>query len=80
MSGKSIDSTPPELIHFAVNKPKGYICSSVEAGGAGGRTQGAGKRAIDILEPWIAAWKVKNKSAVSHQRGQYRLLWIRLMG
>jgi len=41
-----------------VNKPKGYICSSVET------QEGRGKRAIDLLEPWLAEWIKRNEKNV----------------
>lgn len=40
--------------YFALNKPKGYICSSADV-------SGRGRRAVDLLEPWLEGWKRKSK-------------------
>jgi 16S rRNA U516 pseudouridylate synthase RsuA-like enzyme len=41
------------LCHFAVNKPVGYICSNV--------SKQPGKRAVDLLQPWLDQWQQKHK-------------------
>jgi len=40
--------------YFAVNKPKGYICSNSPL------IDKQGKRAIDLLEPWLEGWRKEN--------------------
>ena len=47
-----------ELYYFAVNKPKGYICSSVASEGR------EGKCVVDLLETFIKEWKDKNAEQV----------------
>ncbi|GLC68305.1 hypothetical protein PLESTF_000675000 [Pleodorina starrii] len=42
------------LYYFAVNKPKGYICSSSDV-------SGRGKLAVDLLGPWMEQWRRANK-------------------
>lgn len=51
-------SEAPNLYYFMVNKPKGYICSNTEM------NEGQGKRAIDLLEPWLAEWTRRNEKNV----------------
>ncbi|GFR51956.1 hypothetical protein Agub_g14478 [Astrephomene gubernaculifera] len=46
---------PDSLCYFAVNKPKGYICSSADVGGRG-------KLAIELLQPWLAQWRREHKN------------------
>lgn len=59
VSGKKLAvSTAPKLYYFMVNKPKGYICSSVET------QEGRGKRVVDLLEPWLADWGRRNTEKV----------------
>jgi len=41
------------LCYFAVNKPAGYICSNV--------SKQPGKRAVDLLQPWLDSWQLKHK-------------------
>lgn len=43
-----------ELHYFAVNKPPGYICSSVS-------DRAPGKRAVDLLQPWLDGWQQQHK-------------------
>ncbi|GLI63482.1 hypothetical protein VaNZ11_006459 [Volvox africanus] len=40
------------LYYFAVNKPKGYICSSADVNGR--------KLAVELLSPWLAQWRKAN--------------------
>ncbi|GIL66228.1 hypothetical protein Vafri_19759 [Volvox africanus] len=40
------------LYYFAVNKPKGYICSSADVNGR--------KLAVELLSPWLAQWRRSN--------------------
>ncbi|KAG2427628.1 hypothetical protein HXX76_012279 [Chlamydomonas incerta] len=42
------------LFYFAVNKPKGYICTNSDP-------DGRAKLAVDLLEPWLNTWKRNNK-------------------
>lgn len=39
--------------YFAINKPKGYICSSVASEGH----EDTGRLVIDILRPWVENWR-----------------------
>lgn len=43
--------------YFAVNKPPGYICSNTSA-------KSPGKRAVDLLTPWLDDWQKRHP--VSH--------------
>lgn len=51
-------SKAPKLFYFMVNKPKGYICSSIET------QEGRGKRAIDLIDPWLKEWSRRNAEQV----------------
>jgi len=44
-----------EMFYFAVNKPKGYICSNK----ASLEHESAGRLAIDLLEPYLVRWAKK---------------------
>ncbi|KXZ55145.1 hypothetical protein GPECTOR_3g295 [Gonium pectorale] len=44
---------PEGLYYFAVNKPKGYICTSADTESR--------KLAVDLLSPWLDQWKRDNK-------------------
>lgn len=48
------------LVYFAVNKPKGFVCSNIDA-------KGSGKRCVDILQPWLDTWARNNKDKVIYQ-------------
>lgn len=50
----------PKTHVFAVNKPKGYICSNVETGDKAE----AGKRVVDLLAPWLEEWRRRNPGKV----------------
>lgn len=50
VQGKKVTVDRQKSYYFMVNKPKGYICSSVET------KEGKGKRAIDLLNPWLDDW------------------------
>jgi 16S rRNA U516 pseudouridylate synthase RsuA-like enzyme len=55
--GKPLVPSPTaECYYFAVHKPPGYICSNV--------CQKEGKRAVDLLKPWLEEWEVKKKAKV----------------
>jgi 16S rRNA U516 pseudouridylate synthase RsuA-like enzyme len=43
--------TPRQLYYIALNKPKGYVCSNVSTK--------PGKRAVDLLQPWIEVWQAR---------------------
>lgn len=43
-----------QLHYFAVNKPKGYICSNADVAGKG-------KLAVELLRPWLDSWGRNNK-------------------
>ncbi|PNW86738.1 hypothetical protein CHLRE_02g095121v5 [Chlamydomonas reinhardtii] len=42
------------LYYFAVNKPKGYICTNSDP-------DGRAKLAVDLLAPWLSTWGRNNK-------------------
>lgn len=65
----SVSSTeaPSRLVYFAVNKPRGYVCSNVDL-------KGNGKRCVDILQPWLDGWERKSKDKVG-ERGQGGCPW-----
>ena len=67
VSGKKLAvSTAPKLYYFMVNKPKGYICSSVET------QEGRGKRVVDLLAPWLADWGRRNTEKVRNSADQWK--------
>ncbi len=50
--------------YFAVNKPPGYICSNVS-------NKAPGKRAVDLLQPWLDTWQQEHKVKVGRQLCQH---------
>ncbi len=49
----AVGDAKPLLYYFALNKPSGYVCSNVSSK--------PGKRAVDLLEPWLRDWKKRNE-------------------
>jgi hypothetical protein len=47
-----------QLHYFALNKPPGYICSNVSH-------NSPGKRAADLLQPWLDDWQQQHKVSVT---------------
>lgn len=58
VNGKRIAVNQQQLYYFAVNKPKGYICSNADTE--------RGKRAVDLMQPWLEEWSKKNTAKVCH--------------
>lgn len=44
--------------YFAVNKPRGYICSNSSE-------RAPDKRAVDLLQPWLDIWQKKHPVSFS---------------
>lgn len=53
----STSESPRRLVYFAVNKPRGFVCSNLDA-------KGNGKRCVDILQPWLDGWMRKSTDKV----------------
>ncbi len=49
-------------------RPQGYICSSADV-------SGRGRRAVDLLEPWLEGWKRKSKDKVRRGEGEGGWVW-----
>ncbi|CAG9461812.1 unnamed protein product [Pedinophyceae sp. YPF-701] len=48
-----------EYYYFAVNKPKGYICSNAPSEGF----EGNAKLVVELLEPWIEGYRKREKAS-----------------
>lgn len=53
VAGKHITAQPQKKFYFAVNKPKGYACTSSAPDNEGG----SGKLVIELLRPWLDEWR-----------------------
>ena len=61
VDGKLMRQRFPQKLYFALNKPKGYLCSTK----AGARAESGGKLVLDLFEEWIEHWKRKKSEVKS---------------
>lgn len=50
----------PKRFYFALNKPKGFVCSNTSAEGH----EGDGRRVIDLFDGWLKKWKAENPRSI----------------
>jgi pseudouridine synthase len=61
VNGKPISASAiPRRFYFALNKPKGYICSNVSGDGY----QGEGRLVVDLFNEWLQKHKQKNPKSM----------------
>eukprot|EP00877_Chromochloris_zofingiensis_P003101 jgi/Chrzof1/12792/Cz07g07220.t1 len=60
VNDEPLDIGPQKQYYFAVFKPTGYICSNVSSK--------PGRRAVDLLEPWLKTWKEAPENKVTAQK------------
>ena len=58
VNGKPLASQKPKQLYFALNKPKGYICSSTASDNA----QQTPRLAVDLFEDWIQRQRKAEKA------------------
>lgn len=53
VGGREVAAQPQKKFYFAVNKPKGYTCTSSAPDAEGG----SGKLVMELLQPWLEEWR-----------------------
>lgn len=61
----------PRKYYFALNKPKGYVCSTKLEAGRGGAGGGEGRLVTDLFKDWLREWRQRQPKV----RGQGGVGW-----